>query len=99
MEDRARLARSFGIKNGLLAALYLSNSVPMASRAPQAKKSTISAVSTMLAMNRFHIRTSANWRCDRHLGPIWQPADAKTHPQALMSNSACFKANARKAAA
>ena len=40
-------------------ACYLSSNVPMARTAPQAKNSTISAVSTTVETSRFIIRTSS----------------------------------------
>src|SRR6185503_21066745 len=54
-EDPARLGRVFCDQDKPFGVSYLSNRVPMARSAPQAKNSTISAVSTMLAMNRFNI--------------------------------------------
>src|SRR4051812_37378828 len=69
----------------------------MARTAPQAKNSTISAVSTTLARKRFIIEPPRNWRCDWHLQPIWQPAAGPAHLQVLMSNSTAPKANARRA--
>jgi len=74
---------------------YLSSSVPMARTAPQAKNSTISAVSTMLARNRFNIRHLRKLALRQALTTDLATGRRHTHLQVLISNSAASKANAR----
>src|SRR5712671_6977221 len=79
-----------------VACTYLSNNVPMARTAPQAKNSTISAVSTTFASNRFIIeppQTGAATGITTDLADQSLPA----HLHGLISNSAARKANARSA--